>query len=559
MFWDFAVKVRDAKRFEQITQALIAFEFGEILHHARIRRVRDAPHATLEAARVRALFEHLGGTFIKLGQLLSVRPDLIPDAYCKEFSKLQDHVAPMSFSDVERVLEAEWGKQHAHVLAHIDRAPVASASIAQVHQAVLRSGKTVAIKVQRPQIAALIESDLDIMRVIAAKIKEHLAPQVFDPVQVVEEIADYTRCELDFLQEAKNIEAFRENFAHSPTVTIPRVHPEQTTSRVLVMEFLDGKELRAIGTPAGKMGARARRIVVRRIADAVLKQIFIDGIFHADPHPGNILVLAHNRIGFVDFGIVGRIDPELKNKLQTLFIALIGKDLPGISGSLIALGFAPHGVDESRLREDLHVALGPYHDSAIEKVDIAEVFTKCIEVAKRHRIRLPRNFVLLGKSLVTLEGIGAEYDPDFNLVRVARPFVEKLVKDRIAMRTEPRAIVHTVVQDATAMMRFARSLPERADQLIAGMETKRRSDEVIESDLRALTLTVSSAVTRMVFGLIIVDLLIVMIVLWNQPPINASGVSSWSFTAFGGALFFFALFLVLAHEEKRRALKTAEY
>lgn len=554
MFWQWKVEVRDLKRFDQIAEALAAFGMDSILHHARIRKAEKGKETSLHsrdavnAEKMRLLFEHLGGTFLKLGQLLSVRPDLIPPEYCDEFSKLQDSVPPMPFHEVQKVIEEEFKRPVKKVFRSFEAVPIAAASIAQVHKATLRNGKTVAVKVQRPEVPDLISSDLDIMKFFAEKIRKHLHPDVFDPVQIVAEFEQYTKAELDFMQEAHNLEIFSANFKGSKIVKIPGVQKEHSTSRVLTMEFISGMELRHYT----KAPLRQRKILVRRIAEAVLKQIFVDGTFHADPHPGNIIVSGNNVVAFVDFGIVGNIDDILKEKLKDLFIGLIHKDLEQISKGLISMNFAPRTVDEPQLREDLRLALGKYYNAEIGKINISQLFNECISVAKRHRIRLPKNFVLLGKSLVTLEGIGKEYDPGFNLVEVAKPFVEGLVKERLKEKLNPVHLLEQAAADSQKLISFARTLPEKTDQFFMEMERKGEKLSVLDKDLHVLSINMSSAVTRLVFGLIVLDLLVSAVVMWKYPPITSAGVSYWALYCLGGALFFLVLFMILSHEEKQR-------
>src|SRR4030042_1054576 len=409
-------KFRGIKRFEQVLHVLTKYELDYFLERAGLKRKGlFGKKKSARPVELRMIFEELGGSFIKLGQLLSLRPDLIPREYLYELSKLQDDVEPFSYEEVEHVIKAELKKPVKKLFRSFEKKPVASASIGQVHVAKLKSGKKVAVKVMRPGIKTLVETDLEILDYFARLFKHHVKQSIVDPEEIFAEFKRYTENELDYLKEAHNIKHFYDNFRKDRKIRIPRVYGSLTTHRVLTMEFIEGVELKKIIMQPARHKRANTKEISRLLVESVMKQIFIDGFFHADPHPANILV-RKNTIGFIDFGIVGRLDEELKEKLGFLFISLIQRNVDGVVSSLISLNMVESDVDAAALKRDIRDAIGAYYDTTIDRVDVAELFFRSISVARKHNIKLPSDLVLLGKALITLQGVGIMLNPGFNLI-----------------------------------------------------------------------------------------------------------------------------------------------
>ncbi|MBN2052935.1 AarF/ABC1/UbiB kinase family protein [Candidatus Woesearchaeota archaeon] len=504
-------RFRGIKRFEQILRILAKYELGFLLEKIHLKKRSLLPRKKNPIpAELRKMFEELGGSFIKLGQLLSLRPDLIPQEYCDELSKLQDKVPPISYAEVEHVLKLEFGKPIKKLFRSFDKKPIASASIGQVHIARLMNGKKVAVKVMRTSIKNLFETDIEILEYLARLIKHHVRQSIVDPEEVVQEFKQYTENELDYLKEAHNIKMFYNNFRNDKRIIIPAVHEKLTTHRVLVMDFVEGIELKDIISHAKQFKQVNKKRIASLIVYSFMKQIFVDGFFHADPHPANILV-NKEKIGLIDFGIIGRLDEELKEKLGLLFISMIHRDANGMVKSFISLNMVDSDVDVNGLKEDIRNTLGEYYDTGLEKMDFAELFFKSIGVAKKHDIRLPKDFVLLGKSLVTLQGVGIELNPYFNLVRETKPFIDHLVNEK----RKPSYLAQRLARETTRFAEFVQGLPDESQKVYKTIQKADIALDSINTDLRSLTREVRVEGWRIIIGVIIAALVIGASLVYN--------------------------------------------
>ncbi len=495
---------RGIKRFEQVLKVITKYELGHFLEKAKLKkRSFKLKKKMTRPIELRMILEELGGTFIKLGQLLSLRPDLIPKEYCDELSKLQDDIEPFSFEEVKHVIKAEFKKPINKLFKKFEKKPVATASIGQVHVARLKNNKKVAVKVMRPGIKALIHTDLEILEHLARLFKHHVKQNIVDPEEIFEEFKRYTENELDYLKEAYNIKRFYNNFKKERKIKIPRVYDKFTTHRVLTMEFVEGVEVRQILIHPKKYKRFNRKKISELIVYSVMKQIFIDGFFHADPHPANVLV-KKDTIGFIDFGIVGKLDKELKEKMGLLFISLIHRDTNNLVKAFINLNLVDTAVDVNNLKKDLSDTLGEYYDTSLDRIDMAELFFKSLRVAKKHKIKVSRDFVLLGKALVTLQGVGIEFSPGFNLVQETHPFIEKLVKQR----TKPSYLLRRLARETEKFVGFVQGLPDESKKVYKSVEKADIALDNINIDLQVLTKEFRVEAWRVIMGMIIAALII---------------------------------------------------
>ncbi len=380
------------------------------------------------------MFEELGPSFIKLGQLLACRPDLIPLEYARELSKLTDSVSPFPFSEVRKIIEQELGGPASAFFAEIDPHPMAAASIAQIHRARLFDGRDVIIKVQRPNIEKIIRRDISILEVIA-ELAETYAPDlaVYNPSGIVEEFGKTINRELDFVVEAANAARLRKNFRDSAVLYVPEVFPSLTTRRVLVLERLEGIRIDDI-EQIDKAGFD-RSEITRKGAAAYFQMVFQDGFFHADPHPGNIFVLKDGRIGLVDFGIMGRVSEENMEYFAQIFVSLARRDFAGLVQAYVDIGWVPEETADveqlqKELVEEVAELLDPYYSMTAGQVDFGSYVESVTRIMRRHRLKLPKNLYLVDKTLLTLEGLLRRIYPDFDYVEVARPYVERLIRRR---------------------------------------------------------------------------------------------------------------------------------
>jgi ubiquinone biosynthesis protein len=524
------------KRFERILAVLTKHGLGFALEKMRLKkRNLFSKKKISKPVELRLMFEELGGSFIKLGQLLSMRPDLIPSEYCDELGKLLDSLEPFPFVEVEHVIKSELKKPIKKIFRSFEAKPLAAASIGQVHTAKLMNGKKVAVEVMRPGIRAIFSHDLEIMDYLARHFKHYLKPGIFDPEEIFAEFKRYTENELDYLKEAHNIKLFCNHFGGDRKLKLPRVYDRLTTSRVLVMDFVEGVELqRILREPAKHKGVNTKRLA-KDIMDCFFNQIFIKGIFHADPHPGNI-VINKGKIGLLDFGVIGRLDDEMKEKLGRMMISIIEGDTNNLTKAMISLNLANSDVNVTGLREDLANALGEYSDVGVEKVDLTALFFKCIEIAKKYDIKISKDYVLLGKSLITLKTICFQLDPEFNLTREARPFIKKMIDEK----TRPSYLVKRLSCEAERFSEFIHDMPDEAKKVCRTMDKADLALDEISSDLHGLTREMRREGGRLIFGIVIAALVISASLIYSSSPVAAN-----FFIIVAGLLFIYILISIM--------------
>jgi ubiquinone biosynthesis protein len=401
---------------------------GHVLHWGDATRAR-ADMAQLEVQqRARLAFEQLGPTFIKLGQLLSTREDLLPPAWTSELARLHSDVAPVPFDDLLPQMEQALGRSPFEVFADFEREPYAAASIAQIHRARLASGTPVVLKIRRPGIEAKIDADLRLLDRLAHLIEREM-PEVrrYRPVEVVGQLRGSLERELDFAVEARNTERFARNFAGDLDIMVPRVYSEWTSSTMIVQEHIDG--IRGNDLAAIDRAGLDRKVLAARGVDAVLKMILVDGVFHADPHPGNVMYLPDNRIALIDFGMVGRLSPARRGQIIDLLAGLAGHDEQAMLDVLLEWR-GDEFVDESRLAADLGEFAFDYADMQLKDLKIGALLHRVSAILREHSIVLPSDLTLLFKALITLEGLGHQYDPEFRLIERVKPFIDRAMRER---------------------------------------------------------------------------------------------------------------------------------
>ena len=391
-------------------------------------------HRISTPERLRMMFEDLGPTFIKFGQVLACRPDMLPLEYSREFLKLTDSVAPFPVAEARNIIEEDLKASIKDLFASFDDDPVAAASIAQVHRAVLHDGREVMVKVQRPHIVRMIDRDISIMQsladLIAARVPE-MAP--YNIPGIVDEFARTIKRELDFFIEASNAVQLRKNFETSAVLYIPQVFTDISSKRVLVLEKVEG--IRIDEYERLDREGYDRKDLARKGAAAFFKMVLQDGLFHADPHPGNIFVLPDGRLGLVDFGIMGRVTEENMEYFASIFLALASHDYDDLVRLYIDMGFLSEETTDiekfqREMKEDLAELLEPYYAMQVKQIDFGAYIDRVTQILIRHHMRLPSNLYLMDKALITLEGILKQLDPEFNYFEAAKPYVAELVSRR---------------------------------------------------------------------------------------------------------------------------------
>ena len=507
-----------AQRLRQILNVLVKHGFGYLVERVNLqhylslgRRIvtfkkRQEPSRERQtiAERARLALEDLGPTFIKLGQILSARSDLIAPEFLREFKKLQDEVPDFSFSEVKQIVEGEFGFPPKELFSNFEEVPMAAASIAQVHRASLPDGEEVVVKVQRPGIAEKIKTDLQILLYLAPLVERHIPrSHLYSPVAVVEEFAAAVRRELDFTAEANHTERFYRNFEGDETVRIPRVYWDFTSQRVLTLERLEGIKINDI--PALERAHIDRKKIAANGVNAFLKQIFEHGFFHADPHPGNFFVLDKEVIGLVDFGIVGRLNQETLRSLSNMFISFISHDLERLGDEVVNLGLPSEEFDVKGFNRDLFEFVDRYFGVPLKRIRAENFINDMVRIAGRHGIRLPRDFILLGKTVFIIGGIGRELDPDFDFLEVAKPFAYDLIKKRL----HPKKLFTNLIKTLSELSSSLESLPGQVSQILRRfrqgefkltIEHKGLEEEIKGRDRSTNRLTIGLVVAALVIG-----------------------------------------------------------
>lgn len=500
------------RRYRHIVEVLIRHGFGYLidqweLHHLLPLRRRwfrrsEPPRVQSLGERLRHVLEELGPTYVKFGQMLSVRTDLLDPEIIAALSRLHDAVPPFPPAEAKRLIEEELGRPLEELFAYFDETPLAAASIAQAHRARLHSGEEIVLKVRRPGIEDVIGTDIHMLLGLAHLLKEHLRPELFDPVEIVQEFARVIRRELDLRREGRHVERFGELFRDDEGIVIPRVFWEYSSERLLAMEFIDGVKVSDHETLTA--WGIDRRLVARRGAEAFLKQVMIAGYFHGDPHPGNLLVMQDGRVAFIDFGVVGRLSARQREALVDMFIGMVRRDTEAIALSLRRLGAVGVVADSEALRADLGDLIDRHYGKALEDVQIGELLFDLFEVVHRHRIRLPADFLLLGKAVVTIEGVGKSLDPSFDVAEIAEPFARRLWTERYT----PERLVGQAFESARRYARIAARLAPAVDESLQKLNSGELELGFRHTGLDRLITRIDIVGNRISFSLIIAALVV---------------------------------------------------
>jgi len=492
---------RSLGRLSEIAQIAVRHGFGYVVD-GRKRKPDEAVRSN-RGRHLREMLDELGPTFVKFGQLLSTRPDIVPPDIIAELRGLQDDVRPVPFADVERVIEGELGLDLEKLFLEFDEVPIAAASIGQVHRAVLPNGRTVAVKVQRPDAPRQIEADLTLMFQAARLAKERVhALDFIDAHEVVDEFARSIRQELDYRSEARNAEHFHHNFAGHPHVSVPKVYWSYTRSRVLTLEFLEGPQVRDLDVAVWTL--EERRDLAYLIAQAWMTMIFKHGFFHGDPHPANILVLAHDRIGLVDLGQAGRLSDDDMSKLTRLFIDAAEENIEILPKRLAALGVRYPPQIEDRFVSELRELYGKYYGVRLSDIDPIQVIREAFQLIYSLNLRLPTRFVMLDKAIATLGAVGVELYPDFNVFEVAKPYARTLMLERFT----PRRMAARARRDSVRLGQIAMELPYQVHDVLEELRDGSIEVGFVHKGLDEFLARMNVAFNRLVVALVVVGGLI---------------------------------------------------
>jgi ubiquinone biosynthesis protein len=492
-------------RFSQIGRVLIRHGFGFVFDVRRGRRERRGFEELLApnfGVRLRQALDDLGPTFVKFGQLLSTRSDIIPEGVLFELQKLQDTVASIPLEVAQAVIERELGTPVEKLFAGLDPVPLGSASIGQVYEARLHGGEQVAVKVQRPEAPERVAADLALMRDLAALLDARFGDRIFiDVKELVAEFEGVIRRELDYEAEARNARRFAANFAGTP-VKIPAIYTELSTARVLTMEFIEGTRFYDIRplllTPA------ERRRVATMGAEAIFKMAFEDGFFHGDPHPGNLILTPQGELALLDFGMVGFMSRGDIEALSRLFIAVIQRDAAAALRGLEGLGVRYAPEVREPLEQELSEFLYKYSGLSVGEVTLGQALSELISLVRRYRLSMPPVFPLLTKALVTAEALARSIDPTINVYEIAQPYARRLLRERL----EPAFLLERSQERALEYARYLEDYPDQIRQLLAELEDGELEVKLNNRGLDELIGEVDVLANRLVFAVITGALLI---------------------------------------------------
>ena len=499
-------------RYAQIVDVLSKYGFGIGLEKLFPGRARfrlptggKTPETSTIYERIRLTLEELGPTFVKFGQIMSTRTELLPPEMIDQLKKLQDHAKPVPFSEIRAVIEQscvsldDW-------FAEFDETPVASASIGQVHRAVLKDGTRVAVKVQRPGIGEIIETDIGILQSMAERI-ETVFPEtrVYNPVGMVEDFAHQIVKELDFSRDGRNADRMARNFHGVPGIGFPKIYWEYSSPRVLVMEFIEGvriddpESIRAMGNEPHEIGVRGFH--------AYLKMIFEDGFFHGDPHPGNLLVTAGGDIVFLDFGIVGILRPEKRQNFINLLFALVNDDIELMLRSLEGFGIVIAEGDREALRDDLYIMMHDFSGGGgegVSQLNFRLVVNELTETMRRYQLKVPMNLMLLLKVFMMVLDIGVRLDPKFNFGTEVTPYLSKLADTNTLSAGYVKRASMSLLEAADAIL----DLPRNVNLMLRRLSTGTFKLEIVDTDLLKLQMALDKASDKIMIGLVVASLVV---------------------------------------------------
>ena len=519
---------RHLSRYRQILAILFRYGFGDLIELLKIEEYieiglqliskdrGDRLEKLSRPQKVRMALEELGPTYIKFGQILSTRPDLIPTRYTKELTKLQDEVAPFDFSEAQKTIEADFGFPPEKLFEFIEEKPFASASIGQVHRARLLDGETVAVKVQRPGIKKIIEVDLEIMLHLATLMERHIEEMsLYRPVKIVEEFARTLEKEIDYTIEAASMERFGRSFLDDPTVYIPKVFRETTSEKVLTMELVEGVKVSEIDTLEDN--GFDREVITMRGTDFILKQVFDHGFFHADPHPGNIFLLPDNIICLLDFGMTGSVDRQNREEFVNLIDSVVQQNESRATQVLLRLTNWDVEPDIRLLEKDIADFMGRHLYKPLKDIEIGKLLNQLLELISRHRLMLPPDIFLMLKTLTTIEGVARMLNPNFDMVSQTAPFIERV---KLA-RFYPRRIAGDIMELGADMFHFAQQFPKDVLELMRLVRQQKLAVQMQHKGLEEMLATHDQISNRISFSIIIAALIIgsALIVISAIPPL----------------------------------------
>lgn len=489
------------------------------------------------AERIRLSFEELGPTFVKLGQLLATRPDLVPEDWTEEFAKLHDQVQAVPFDILEQVLDSELGENWQETILNVDPKPLGAASIAQVHRAELRDGSQIVLKIQRPGILQKIRDDLNVLYFLAELLEKYIPEtRSFNPKAVVDEYFKTLDLETNFVVEANNIRRFSQNFADMPDVKIPKVYFEYTTEKVLVMEALQGVPLSSRDSLL-QPGLQTEALI-RKGLGAYLKMVFKDGLFHGDLHAGNFFILPDERIGLIDFGVVGRLNSRAQSSIANMLIALAREDYERLAYEYVDLAPFTDQVQIDLFARDLRNLIAPFHGLTLKNVNIGKVLLGSSGIAARHGLAVPTELMLFFKSLISIEALGRRIQKDFDFLSYSLQFAGELVKHQY----EPTKAIDELARVARESQHLLRDLPRQIHFYLRKANSPQYAFRIKLAEMDELRKSIELSFNLLFLGIVIGALLLSSSILATRSVDAAFSPASTVGFALASILSIFAFF-----------------
>ncbi|SHH78382.1 ABC1 kinase family protein [Sporanaerobacter acetigenes] len=477
----------------------------------------------------RLTLEELGPTFVKIGQILSTRPDIFPNEYILELQKLQDDVKPEEYSTVKNVVESELGNTLEEIFLYFEEKPIASASLAQVHLAILKTGEKVVVKVQRPFVKEKMTADIAILKKLAPVINFTPTGSAMDAREVVEELSNATEKELDFENEMKNIEKFCENNEDVNFILCPKVYGKYCTDKIIVMDYIDGIKIDNMSI-LQEEGYDLKDIATK-LTYNYFKQIFEDGFFHADPHPGNILI-HENKIAYIDFGLMGQLDNNMKKKFNELLEAVVDRDVNQMTRAILKIGQKRGPVDDKQLYRDIEIMYDQYIEESMYDFDIPQIMEEVFKVCKTNNIYMPKDITLLLKGLLTIQGVIVKLDTEINIMDVALPYMKNRLANETLKNLNVMDALEKLYLSIRANMKISTKLLDLINQALNGKLKVQLEFKEIEDSIGEL----NKMVNRLVFGMIVAGLVVSSSIVLNAnigPKVY--GISIIGITGYLGA------------------------
>ncbi|WP_242847513.1 ABC1 kinase family protein [Syntrophomonas zehnderi] len=499
-------------RYREVANVMIKHGFGFLFDKVSLRYIfgfwntkqmrEDKANRFTRPQRLRMALEELGPTYVKLGQLLSIRPDLLSAEYIFELEKLQNSVPPFAFSEVLKVI-GDSGLEINRDFKSFNEIPIAAASIAQVHEAVLNDGQHVVVKVQRPGIDKLVATDLEILMDLSGLLEKHTAwGEFYHITEVIDELAEAIRSELDFLQEGRNADLFRKNFRYDRSIKVPKIFWQHSSQRVLIMEYVEG--IKISNFSALRQANLETKTIAQKLVNALFKQIFEYGFFHADPHPGNLAISTEQELVFYDFGQMGMVDEVLKEKCVDLLISMMRYDVNGVTRALLDIAIGSQSVNREELRQDVARLEQKYYGLPMSQIKLGESLAELLELSVRYQVRVPPELSLMVKMLMTIESLVMQLDPQLSIVDIAEPYGRKVMLKRYS----PKNVSSSAIEIALDYGRIFKQFPHDFENILRQMQEGEFSVNLQHKNINRITARLDIMSNRLSVAIIVASIII---------------------------------------------------